>query len=111
MTSNRSDFVAPILLAIFAYLASMLTRAFQRSIEQTSVVRSAHRAKSLNHTIVDNFIQDKDTLERLQDKKAWEECDGKGWRWWDGKTEPENLWEELAQKIWSPRPEFQTASK
>ena len=31
-------------------------------------------------------------------------------RWWDGKSPPENLWEELARQIWKDRHEFQEAA-
>ena len=110
MANNRSDFVGPILLAIFAYLASMLTRAFQRSVEQSVVIRAANRYRNLNYTITDNFIADEKIINILQDPKIWEECDKSGARWWDGKSKPANIWEALSKKIWEDRPEFETAA-
>lgn len=110
MSNNRSDFVGPILLAILAYLASMLTRAFQRSIEHSAVIRSMNREENLNHTVVDDFIKDEVVLKQLQDPKVWEACDKDNLRWWDGKSKPKNIWEQLAKQIWEDRDEFQTAA-
>jgi len=110
MSNSRSDFVGPILLAIFAYLASMLTRAFQRSIEQTAISNAAQRVASLNYTITDKFIADETFLDRLQDAKIWEDCDLAGPKWWNGKTKPKNIWEELSKKIWEERSEFDIAA-
>mmetsp|Transcript_15255 Transcript_15255/g.22344 ORF Transcript_15255/g.22344 Transcript_15255/m.22344 type:complete len:242 (+) Transcript_15255:108-833(+) len=111
MANNRSDFVGPILLAIFAYLASMLTRAFQRSImESSTIVRTSMLNVNLNHTIQDQFITDQQMINTLQDQDVWKECDRSGARWWDGKTEPSNVWEQLSQKIWKDRWEYTQAA-
>lgn len=40
----------------------------------------------------------------------WEDCDGQKQRWWDGKSRPQNVWEELARQIWKDRHEFQEAA-
>lgn len=107
MTNNRSDFVGPILLAIFAYLASMLTRAFQRSIENSYMApyNQAVQELKLNYTIVDSFLRDDNEmlLGKLQDPKLWEDCSGKGEGWWDGKSEPKNIFEEISREIWKVR--------
>jgi len=111
MTNNRQDFVGPILLAIFAYLASMLTRAFQRSIENSymAAYNPAVQELKLNYTIANAFLKgDKHDilLGKLQDPKVWEDCSAKGEGWWDGKSEPKNIFEELSREIWKDRPEF-----
>lgn len=106
-SSNRSDFVGPILLAIFAYLASMLTRAFQRSIENTyAAYNPATREMGMNYTISDNFITDEKILQSLQNPQLWRDCDENGEGWWDGKSEPKNVFEQLSREIWKDRPEF-----
>lgn len=109
-SNNRKDFVGPILLAIFAYLASMLTRAFQRSIEQSAILQTMKREISLNHTVTDDFVRDEKILKTLQDPAVWEDCNKANLRWWDGKSKPANIWEELAKTIWEDRYEFQVAA-
>ncbi len=88
----------------------MLTRAFQRSIEQTAIMKSMKREINLNHTISDNFVTDAKMLKKLQDPKVWDACNKANARWWDGKSKPSNVWEELAKKIWEDRYEFQIAA-
>eukprot|EP00979_Chaetoceros_neogracilis_P019449 scaffold12369_cov256-Chaetoceros_neogracile.AAC.3 len=110
MTNSRSDFVGPILLAIFAYLASMLTRAFQRSIEQTAMSNAAQRVASLNYTVTDAFITDQTLLNKLQDVHIWEECNAAEPKWWNGKTKPKNIWEELSEMIWEGRSELEATA-
>jgi hypothetical protein len=113
MPNNRQDFVGPILLAIFAYLASMLTRAFQRSLEldaNSEARRGSKRNAYMEHIVFDNFLTDPLISNTLQDVKLWEDCTASGSKWWDGKSEPNNIWEELNQIIWRERPEFQIAA-
>jgi hypothetical protein len=123
MPNNRQDFVGPILLAIFAYLASMLTRAFQRSLEENvsvdpSELMSGRWKKEkttvhIEHTIVDNFITDQSKLNKLQDSKLWENCVASGPKWFTKGVEkinkPMTIWEELNEMIWEQRPEYKDA--
>lgn len=122
MPSNRQDFVGPILLAIFAYLASMLTRAFQRSLEHVpadpysaDVIPGQGEKKEktkvqVAHVILDDFMPaDESKLNKLQDSKLWEDCVASGPKWWNTKNKPTNIWEELNQMIWGQRPEFRDA--
>lgn len=109
MASNRADFVSPILLAILAYLASMITRSFQRSVSQNVYLKRKKLEIALNFTVADNFISNADFLQRLQNESLWDECADDVPQWWDGKSEPKNIWEELSKMIWQDRPEFQVA--
>lgn len=122
MPSNRQDFVGPILLAIFAYLASMLTRAFQRSLEQNVpadplselVIQGQGKNKQtkghlVEHVIIDDFMTDQSKLNILQDSKLWDDCVASGSKWWDGKSKPRDIWEELNQNIWNQRLEGKDA--
>jgi len=109
MSNDRKDFVSPFLLAGFAYLVSMLLRAFQGSIEQNSTLQTMEREFNLNYTVADDFIDDEKILKTLQDPAVWKACDEANERWWDGKTKPENIWEQLSKKIWQDRDEFQVA--
>lgn len=99
-TSTRRDFIGPILLAIFAYLASMLTRAFQRSIEQAAIAKAAERKESLKYNITDGLIKNENEIrDKLQDESTWQECASKDPVWWNGKA-PKNIWEEIVSIIW-----------
>jgi|AntRauTorckE5430_2_1112549.scaffolds.fasta_scaffold18350_1 hypothetical protein len=110
MAGNRSDFIAPIALAAFAYLAAMILKGLQGLVDQSSIINQSTRALNLNHTIIDDFIHDKDILHKLQDAQIWEECDKADARWYDHKnSEPQNIWEEISKKIWQDRPEFESA--
>lgn len=109
MANARTDFVGPILLAIFAYLTSMITRAFQRSVDSSAYLKKMKLDASLNYTIYDNFITDDDLLQRLQDESLWIECAKEDPKWWDGKSPPKNIWEEISKAIWSERPELEDA--
>lgn len=109
MANARTDFVGPILLAIFAYLASMITRAFQRSVDSSAYLKKMKLDASLNYTIYDNFITDDNLLQKLQDESLWIECSKQDPMWWDGESEPKTIWEELSKAIWSDRPELKDA--
>lgn len=109
MPSNRTDFVGPILLAILAYLASMITRSFQRSVSSNVYIKKKKLETKLNFTITDNFITNGYLLQRLQNESLWKECADDVPRWWDGKSVPKNIWEELSKMIWFERPEFKSA--
>ena len=70
----------------------------------------------LNTTIRDDFLQETETesdlvlLDRLQDKLLWEECDRGESKWWDGTSDPKNVWEVISKRIWEGRPEFGKAA-
>jgi hypothetical protein len=124
-----SDWVAPIILAVLAFLMSMGIKTLQGIIDDTKMMDDAssyqqrggsgrssststrrNRPSSLNTTIHDNYISYEDPfMIKLQDEREWAECDKEDPRWWDGQSEPENMWEELSKRIWSSRPEFKDA--
>lgn len=107
---SRSDFIAPIILAIFAYFAAMVAKGFQGFVNESSFVKKSIRDVNLKHSITDNFIKHQDFLQKLQDAKLWEACDKEETRWFDHKnSEPQNIWEEISKQIWKDRPEFETA--
>jgi hypothetical protein len=107
---SRSDFIAPIILAIFAYFAAMVAKGFHGLVNESSFVKKSIRDVNLKHSITDNFIKHQDFLQKLQDTKLWEACDKEETRWFDHKnSEPQNIWEEISKQIWKDRPEFETA--
>jgi len=107
------DYVGPLLLGIVSYLASMLINSIQSSIEQSTILQAMNRKminNLNNHTVTDGFIEDENILKKLQDPALWNSCNKADAMWWDGKSKPANVWEELAKKIWEERYEFQIAA-
>jgi len=64
--------------------------------------------------ITDYLPYDSELLKELNDPKLWEELssfdedidtnNSEGYKWWDGVTEPSNIWEKLIKHIWSQIP-------
>ena len=117
-----SDYITPLIFAFIAYVISMGIKSIQKSfdssnddsvgrvykVEQTNNRPEKRTESWLSTSIYDNFLDEKEDylLTNLQDKKEWIACDKLRPRWWDGHSEPENIWEELAKRIWSSRPEY-----
>ena len=64
----------------------------------------------LNTTIVNNFLDDDEIILKLQDPLIWEECIALESRWWDGKSDPSNVWEQISYIIWKEREEKHVAA-
>lgn len=120
-TANiMSDWIAPVTLALLAIFMYFVVNILEGIVEEEKRNEQANtqyskpppknRPNYMNTTIVDNFLGSEDTmLKALKDKSIWTECDQGVPQWWDGKTEPKNLWEELSKKIWMSRPEYAEA--
>ncbi len=111
-----SDFTAPLILAVLTIIMAIGIKKLQAFVDEQNLAElnamRKGRPSSLNTTIIDNFLRaDDDTsmLEKLQSVEVWNKCDNVDPRFWDGKSEPKNMWEELAKKIWISRPEFKDA--
>ena len=54
--------------------------------------------------VVSDFIHDPSLIETLANQTLWEECTHSTYRWWDGRTEPKDVWQGLVERIWAGRP-------
>ncbi len=110
-----SDWIGPITLAIVTLFMAIGVKKLQGFVDEQKLADlNARRNRSeslLNTTVVDSFLKNEDPsmLEKLQRINEWKKCDGLDPRFWDGKSEPKNMWEELSKKIWMSRPEFNEA--
>lgn len=120
---DSKDWIAPMIMAALAIVMYFMTNILKEMVEEAKQNELKHATPSkytgpsrMETTIIDNFVDLKDPIvKRLQDKRLWEECndgsqyeDGK-YQWWDGKTEPKDIWQELAKRMWENRPEFNDA--
>ncbi len=116
--SSKTDWTAPLILGILSFLMARGVKYLQSKEEYNKVkmesstatnIGNNNRPSWLNTTIHDNFMQlDDPLLTKLQNKDEWTKCKHNT-IFWDGKSVPKNMWEELAFRMWSSRPEFQEA--
>mmetsp|Transcript_143 Transcript_143/g.239 ORF Transcript_143/g.239 Transcript_143/m.239 type:complete len:244 (-) Transcript_143:28-759(-) len=124
MSTNNSNpsTIPPILIGVIVVLLTSALKNLKEYIHN-QVVESKQGAveipkeifESSDISVIDSFVKDEELLKTLNDPSIWTECRDYsetiiGTRWWDGKSEPENVWEILAGKIWSSRPEADGAS-
>ena len=106
--SEMADWIGPILLGCLAFVMSLCFKSLRNFIHDSQTVSTLNR---INSTIQDAFLETNDhlLLEQLNNKQLWQACDQGGTKWWDGKTEPKDRWQELSKRIWENRPEFNSA--
>ena len=110
-----TDYTGPLILAILTIVMAIGVKKLQAFVEEQELAelnaKRQNRPSGLNTTIIDGFLGNDDAilLKKLQNQNAWEKCADLRPRYWDGQSEPKNLWEGLAKKIWITRPEFDQA--
>lgn len=118
--TSKADWTAPLILGILSFLMARGVKYLQSKVEDNNIMMESSTATSignnkrpswLNTTIHDNFMQiDDPLLTKLQNKDEWTRCKKQRTPiFWDGKSDPKNMWEELTLRMWSSRPEFQEA--
>lgn len=125
-----SDIIAPLVLALLTlfmsvgikYLQGIIDNAEEMINDNTATATTTtsmsntkqsptnYRRNSLATTIYNDFLDEEDSLlQKLQDVTAWKACDAMDPRWWDGHSQPQNMWEELSKRIWISRPEYEVS--
>lgn len=114
--SKLDDYIAPIILGLFAFASSKLINLMQNGFQQASPSTydpyspTSTSSTRLNTTITENFLDDVH-VQPLQNRAIWQEClDSKG-GWIDKGAPMHNIWEELAHKIWESEKEHYAAAK
>jgi hypothetical protein len=124
-SSNNSQpsLLSPLAVAAIGILITFALRYFKNQIRESRIIGQSPTPPTLEERlklvdlkvpqplidsgtdIVDSFLKDEELLHSLTETALWRECMQKGTKWWDGKSQPQNLWEILVGKIWFPRPE------
>lgn len=123
--AESKDWIAPITMIILSIFMYRITNILQEMVDETNLSNGDHNDNNNNiyysskrydgpsridTTIIDNFMNKEDPImKELENKDLWSQCHDGRPEFWDGKSNPKNIWEELSKKIWEGRPEFKEA--
>jgi hypothetical protein len=108
VNNNQPSLLRSLAIAAIGILITFALRYSKNQIHESRIIGQASPSPST--AIIDSFLKDEELLQSLTETALWRECMQKGTKWWDGKSQPQNLWEILAGKIWFPRPESDGAT-